>query len=551
MPPLTSKNNHDPPSHPFPMLTMLQTMIFGFDSLCYYIGRRLVVCSQWTITAITHPNCILSLHRYCFLVLLVCPSGVLCGFSQLQGPCDSIYGCHAATGDMKGTYNYKTNNGNPTSLPNASCKSGVVVHIISIVASIYTHTHRTWTMFCFLVLLLCPCCVLCDPCDYIYGGDWFLVRHAYNGWHTATDSLQGTNAYGTYNGDPSSTTTWSVEFSGALSLDGSSTFMFSNGDCSQWLVAEHNQFKDDQHGDYEAHVVASHYAVHYDVMWNYNQNFETATPLISWNGTRHQASILYAEASTVHYLDRFDNISGSDLSVNVWIKNPNTYFAVGTGNLEQGTKKCKAQGTLPGSVHSLQNFHFARLTCMKTGSSCRIGLVDNPNNYFKWIDGTWSGWGFSCETCHGASWGTLPWGSNRNTRTKNSVMMTKGQDFRWQSEFESWQGYRMLCNGTKDPIYECLAGGHEINGWYDGTSIDLSHNLWHDKSNSNNNGIIYNSTGIGVFAGTDALSDLYATSGKNVVYGTSDTQIAFHLNLRTNHTIFSLCKYRVFEGAKR
>eukprot|EP01083_Nonionella_stella_P024214 66931_1 len=176
---------------------------------------------------------------------------------------------------------------------------------------------------CFLVLLFCPYSVHCGPCESIYGGGWYLVRHAYNGWHLATDHLKGTDKYGAPN-SPTSTATWSIGFDDALSDDSSITFMFSDGDCSQWLVVEHNQLKTDRDGDYKAHVVASHHGVHYDVMWHYNKHFQT--PIISWNDTRHHASILYAEANTANYLERF-NVDGGDKSVNVWIKSRRVVLA--------------------------------------------------------------------------------------------------------------------------------------------------------------------------------------------------------------------------------
>ena len=74
------------------------------------------------------------------------------------------------------------------------------------------------------------------PCQYIYDGNWLLVRHAYNQYHPATDDLIGTEIYGTFDNNPQSLNTWSIQFDNILELDGSTVFMFSNGDCSEWLI---------------------------------------------------------------------------------------------------------------------------------------------------------------------------------------------------------------------------------------------------------------------------------------------------------------------------
>eukprot|EP01083_Nonionella_stella_P239477 838101_1 len=77
------------------------------------------------------------------------------------------------------------------------------------------------------------------PTEYcregIDGGEWYLVRHVYNKWHPATDNLAGTDMYGTHDDNPLSPTSWSIPFAAILAPDGSTLFMFSNGDCSRWL----------------------------------------------------------------------------------------------------------------------------------------------------------------------------------------------------------------------------------------------------------------------------------------------------------------------------
>eukprot|EP00485_Elphidium_margaritaceum_P007533 CAMPEP_0202690712 /NCGR_PEP_ID=MMETSP1385-20130828/5623_1 /ASSEMBLY_ACC=CAM_ASM_000861 /TAXON_ID=933848 /ORGANISM="Elphidium margaritaceum" /LENGTH=98 /DNA_ID=CAMNT_0049346003 /DNA_START=89 /DNA_END=382 /DNA_ORIENTATION=+ len=66
-----------------------------------------------------------------------------------------------------------------------------------------------------------------SPCQGKYGGDWSLVRHAYNTWHPATDNLAGTHVYGTFDDDPQSEASWSRYFITSLPSDRSMLFMFS------------------------------------------------------------------------------------------------------------------------------------------------------------------------------------------------------------------------------------------------------------------------------------------------------------------------------------
>ena len=71
-------------------------------------------------------------------------------------------------------------------------------------------------------------------CAYdIDGGDWILVRHTYNKWFDATDSLNGTADYGTVSG-PLSDNEFALPFDGIAEND--TQFLFSNGNCSKWLI---------------------------------------------------------------------------------------------------------------------------------------------------------------------------------------------------------------------------------------------------------------------------------------------------------------------------
>ncbi len=75
------------------------------------------------------------------------------------------------------------------------------------------------------------------PCAHLAGGGWVRVRHvpAGNLWHPATDSLKGTDVYGT-EGDDSAP--WSVNFADKLPTGYTyDRFLFATGNCGKWLVA--------------------------------------------------------------------------------------------------------------------------------------------------------------------------------------------------------------------------------------------------------------------------------------------------------------------------
>ena len=162
-----------------------------------------------------------------------------------------------------------------------------------------------------------------QQCQNIYGGHWVLVRHSYNQWHPATDSLAGSDIYGTYDNDPQSLNSWSIQFDNVLESDGSTLFMFSNGDCSEWMVVENNQFNtqfgggagiDDKNPDgVDRHIIASHYNINYTAQW-YNRDPSThpEDPWISWAGWWYphdgtHTSVLYGEASNPYIWGRFLN----------------------------------------------------------------------------------------------------------------------------------------------------------------------------------------------------------------------------------------------------
>eukprot|EP01084_Bolivina_argentea_P009173 17156_1 len=168
-----------------------------------------------------------------------------------------------------------------------------------------------------------------DPCENIYGGGWRLVRHSYDAWHPSLDNLQGTDSYGDPDNNPKSMNTWSIPFDLDLQADGSSLFMFSNGDCSEWMVAENKQFTTTFVSETERNILASHVSsTQYEALW-WLRPTNAEDPWISYydHDLYSYTSLLYGEAGTIWRRERFD-APGADKSVNVWIKNINQLYPI-------------------------------------------------------------------------------------------------------------------------------------------------------------------------------------------------------------------------------
>ena len=138
------------------------------------------------------------------------------------------------------------------------------------------------------------------------------MRHSYQSWHQATDNLAGTDVYGVWNNYPDSVNSWSKQFNETLNDDGSTLFMFSNEDCTQWLITRNDQFTSTYTNEYK-HIIASNYDLDYYVKWSNRGNGYPADPLISIQD--YPNGLLYAENVTSLNQNTFINSS----SVNVWI----------------------------------------------------------------------------------------------------------------------------------------------------------------------------------------------------------------------------------------
>eukprot|EP01084_Bolivina_argentea_P097385 175063_1 len=173
----------------------------------------------------------------------------------------------------------------------------------------------------------------CDDMDSLYPGHWTLVRHSYWQWFQSTDSLAGTDIYGTYDNNPQSIQSWSIQFDDQLSDDGSTLFMFTNGDCTQWMVTENNQFLTESQGAIPGTILASHLQnTPYQTDWLVRGISNPEDPWISFknHGDDDFATNMYSEnavpnsqpcdQATIGRCQRWDDNPNSDKSLNVWIQ---------------------------------------------------------------------------------------------------------------------------------------------------------------------------------------------------------------------------------------
>jgi len=92
------------------------------------------------------------------------------------------------------------------------------------------------------------------PCRDLSAGGWHRVRHVPPGnrWHQASDSLEGTEEYGTEGDD---TAAWSVIFDSKV--ENYAQFLFATGDCEKWLVANRDDVVGENYANSPRQIQAS------------------------------------------------------------------------------------------------------------------------------------------------------------------------------------------------------------------------------------------------------------------------------------------------------
>ena len=157
-----------------------------------------------------------------------------------------------------------------------------------------------------------------QECSAICGSySYFGIQAGHECW--CGNSLSDATQYGVSSDCPPNQlgATWANDlFHHVWKSDGSTLFMFSNGDCSEWMVTTNDQFNTEFGTDVNRHIIASHFDVDYTAEWH-NRGIYYEDPWISFrdHSANNFETILYGENNILDHLDRFN----TDKSVNVWI----------------------------------------------------------------------------------------------------------------------------------------------------------------------------------------------------------------------------------------
>ena len=152
------------------------------------------------------------------------------------------------------------------------------------------------------------------------GGGWRLVRRVKQGtsWHPATDSLAGTERYGTYTSDYTADQTFSVPFG---EFD---EFLFASGDGQLWLITDKNAVGGVLTGDYYSSTArnikkSSTSDTQYTANW-YHRSDRADDPFITLTDhigfSIEYDTMVYAESGlTGHYLPTISTKNGANVFV--------------------------------------------------------------------------------------------------------------------------------------------------------------------------------------------------------------------------------------------
>ncbi|KAK1742162.1 hypothetical protein QTG54_006727 [Skeletonema marinoi] len=166
-----------------------------------------------------------------------------------------------------------------------------------------------------------PSCLSQPPpnCAQLYGGGWTRVRHVPAGitWHPATDSLAGTEVYGTESIDSAP---WSVDFESKVA--GYNEFLFATGDCTKWLVATTDAVIGETYGSASRPILASSdNASPYSAVWlnRANQVEDPWVSIIDHVPAIGAGKILYGENGYggAHSANILPSSAGADVYVRV------------------------------------------------------------------------------------------------------------------------------------------------------------------------------------------------------------------------------------------
>ena len=155
-------------------------------------------------------------------------------------------------------------------------------------------------------------------CENIDGGGWQLVRHvssSHGRQHPATDDCDGSDVYGSYDGDAQSDSTWSIQFSNIEF----NQYLFAFGDCSSWLVTTKFEAVGEHYDNSYRCILNSSNASNssYTALWYNRGDSEPEDPWISvFDHYSSTYNMVYGENNDTSWFLGPQSHNGS----NVWIR---------------------------------------------------------------------------------------------------------------------------------------------------------------------------------------------------------------------------------------
>ena len=141
--------------------------------------------------------------------------------------------------------------------------------------------------------------------------------------------MKGYDIYGNYTNYRKTNHSWSIAFNQWINKHGTTKFMFSNGDCSQYIVTTFDQISSFKSIDATSTVTILSSNISpdnwYKTQW-YLRNSSSGDPLISYydqSGINDDDSLLYAEDN----INLYPSVTNGKY-FNVWIEQPINIYSL-------------------------------------------------------------------------------------------------------------------------------------------------------------------------------------------------------------------------------